>query len=136
MVLSQNPQSGTQVKPGTVVRITVSEPGVTVPSVLGQTQAQATATLQGAGLQVNTVLGTPTSGGYGAGQVFATSPSAGTVVAAHTTITIDVVAGSTTTSPPPSTSPPVTTSPPPSTSPPATTSPGPSAGRARRPVPA
>ncbi|HEU5418654.1 MAG TPA: Stk1 family PASTA domain-containing Ser/Thr kinase [Streptosporangiaceae bacterium] len=121
VVLSQSPVGGSQVKPNSVVRITVSEPGVTVQSVIGMSQDQATSTLQGQGLVVNVVLGTPTSGNFGAGQVFATNPTAGTVVASGTTVTIDVVAGATTTTPPPTTSPPTETTSPPTdtTSPPA-----------------
>src|SRR6266851_3945325 len=56
-VISQNPISGTQVTSGSAVNLVVSSgpAPVTVPSVVGATQAAATTTLTAAGLKLGTV---------------------------------------------------------------------------------
>ena len=56
-VISQDPSAGAWVSPGTVVALTVSKgpAPVSVPNVVGMTQAAASAAMTGAGLTVGTV---------------------------------------------------------------------------------
>jgi eukaryotic-like serine/threonine-protein kinase len=129
-VLRQNPPGGTMVAPRSTVSIVVAGPGRAVPKVIGETEAQAKSTLENDGFLVVPSQGTATSPGFGPGQVYATSPTPGKVVAPGTTVTIFVQAGASS-SPPTSTSPPPTSPPPTSTSPPPTTS-SPPAGVLRR----
>jgi serine/threonine protein kinase/beta-lactam-binding protein with PASTA domain len=120
-VISQSPPAGTKVAPGTIVTLEVSEGGSNVPNVIGQTQAAATAELQGKGFMVNPVITSSAPAGTPPGTVFSMSPSPGSNAQSGATITISVAAAAST-SPPPTTSPPTdTTSPPPGglTSPPA-----------------
>ncbi|HUZ27374.1 MAG TPA: Stk1 family PASTA domain-containing Ser/Thr kinase [Streptosporangiaceae bacterium] len=109
-VVRQSPPAGSQVAPGSSVTIYVSQGGVAIPAVIGQSQAAATAALEAKGFQVQPVTATAPAG-FTPGDVFAMSPSSGSVVPPGTTVTIDIAAGSAATSPPPTTSPP-TTSPP------------------------
>jgi hypothetical protein len=51
-VISQDPPAGRVVDPGTPVLLTITTPGVKVPSVMFQTKAAATTTLEGLGLVV------------------------------------------------------------------------------------
>jgi len=76
LVISTSPGAGASVAKGSSVTVTVSEgPHLTkVPAVAGESVAQATATLQAAGLGVANVFGPPTT------TVFVTSPQAGTTV--------------------------------------------------------
>jgi serine/threonine-protein kinase len=118
-VVSQSPKPNVKVPPGSSVRIDISQGGVKVPSVIGESQSVATTTLQNDGFTVQVVTGTPPNG-FAAGTVFATNPTGGAIVPAGSTITISVASAPT--SAPPTTPPPTTTSPPP-TSPPVSTSP-------------
>lgn len=87
-VISQNPAAGTQVNSGSDVAVVISRgPAISVPSVVGQTQAEAGTTLTAAGL----VLGTVTeafSNTVPFGQVISQNPTAGTDVAAGTAVSV------------------------------------------------
>lgn len=116
-VASQSPQAGTPVKPGGTVTIGVTAKAqvVKVPgSVIGMTQAQAMALLQGPPYNYF-VTPTPGSGPGAVGTVYATSPPVGTTLGPGSPITIYVVQA-------PSPSPSVT----PSTTPSNTPTPNPS----------
>ncbi len=93
IVYNQSPLVGFSVKKGSsVVDLSVSTgiERVTVPTVVGLSQAAANAALTGAGLKVSTtvenVAGT-------AGQVLSSNPPAGSTVDVGTTVTITVVSG-------------------------------------------
>jgi len=97
LVMSQSPSGGVPVPKDSAVGITVcsATAAVVVPDVVGQTQSQATTTLQGHGLTVNTTTTSEcdaTSDGIVAGQ----SPSGGASVQEDSTITITVCEGITT----------------------------------------
>jgi beta-lactam-binding protein with PASTA domain len=100
-VLSQSPAAGKRVGKGTSVMLIVCSPASTppppppppvtvkVPNVLGSTQQNATATLQGTGLSASTA----TTGNCGAadnGQVLSQSPAAGREVAKGTSVMLSV----------------------------------------------
>jgi eukaryotic-like serine/threonine-protein kinase len=118
-VVRQSPVGGIKVKPGSTVTIYVSSGGDRVPSVIGDTQAQATTALQNAGFVVTAVTAQPPAGsGVAAGHVFATSPPAGKIAGHGSTVTIYIAAAAST-SPSPTATPSPTSSPSPSsTSPP------------------
>jgi beta-lactam-binding protein with PASTA domain/tRNA A-37 threonylcarbamoyl transferase component Bud32 len=129
-VVRQNPPPGTSVAAGSSVTISVSQGGVAVPNEIGQTQAAATAALQGKGFLVQAVTATAPNG-FAAGAVFAMSPGPTKVVPPGTTVVIDIAAGPASSSPPPTSSspPPTSSSPPPtSSSPPPTSSSPPTPG--------
>ena len=86
-VLSQSPAGGTTVNAGSKVNITVSNGMVTVPNVVNQSEAQAQATLQNAGFNVQVVdqQSTQTDG-----TVLAQSPTANNKAKKGTTVTITV----------------------------------------------
>ena len=103
-VISQNPTafaipgSPTQgVAPGSTVALVIAS-GTVVPNVVGQTQANATTAIIGAGLTVGTI--TNVAGGT-AGNVASTTPGSGTVAAPGSAVNLSVftaappVAGST-----------------------------------------
>ena len=75
-VISTGPASGAQAPYGSQVTVNVSTgpPTVQVPNVQGDTVQQATAALQGAGLNPSGVQGNPT------GTVVGTQPSIGSTV--------------------------------------------------------
>jgi eukaryotic-like serine/threonine-protein kinase len=114
-VISQSPGSGTQVKVGSQVTIVVAQAlkKTAAPSVVGQSEAQAIATLTGAGFSSHTVSRTVTDPTK-VGLVVQQSPEAGHKLAPGATITIAVGAlaqqttstSTTTTTPPPSAAPP------------------------------
>jgi serine/threonine-protein kinase len=71
---------------------------VAVPSVKGQTEAEATATLKGKGLEVEVDPTTLPAGDPNIGRVIDADPKAGTMVDPGSVVTITVgVAGSSTT---------------------------------------
>ncbi len=118
-VLSANPGSGSKAPKGSAVVLTVSSGPVSVrvPSVTGQTQAQAGQNIGALGL---TVGGSPiqqASTQYQAGLVIGSEPPAGTLVKPGATVNLVVSTGSptptttTTTSPPSTTTSPSTTMP-------------------------
>ena len=91
-VIQQAPPAGQQVPAGTSVGITISQgPGsATVPSVVGKSQSDAQSALKSAG------LGSQVVNNYNAapkGQVYAQTPSAGTLVAPGTVVAIQVSKG-------------------------------------------
>jgi len=128
-VLSQKPVAPQLVKRNSTIRLTVSgtQTSTTVPSVLGDSPAEAGSTLQGANLTVGSQ--SSMCSGYQAGTVAAQSPAPGNTVAPSTPVNLSISTGScvTTTVPPPTTTTPTTTSPPttaptttPTTTPPTT----------------
>ena len=100
-VLSANPQSGSNVNPGSIVVLTVSSgpADVSVPSVIGLSQSQAGATLGQAGLSVGSVS-FEASTVYSSGQVIQSNPGPGTLVSPGTAVNLAVSTGA----PPPTTS--------------------------------
>src|ERR1019366_5279031 len=103
-VVGQNPPGGTKVPQASTVTLDISSGGTPVPSVIGEPQAEATATLQSDGFKVKPVIA-QASAGFAAGTVFQTSPPANATVAQGSTVTIYVAAAVTPTSAPSSTSP-------------------------------
>jgi eukaryotic-like serine/threonine-protein kinase len=93
VVINSSPQEGNNVPANTLVTLFVSkgQAPVAVPSVVGQPQNQAEATLQAKGFQVN--VKTDATSSAPAGQVISQSPSGGTA-APGATITITVSGGS------------------------------------------
>jgi eukaryotic-like serine/threonine-protein kinase len=90
-VISQTPGGGTQLKVGGQVTIVVAQAlkKVAAPSVVGQSEAQAIATLTSAGFSSNTVSRTVTDPTK-VGDVVQQSPEAGHKLAAGATVTIAV----------------------------------------------
>ncbi len=90
-VISQTPGGGTQLKVGGQVTIVVAEAlkKVAAPSLVGQSEAQAIATLTSAGFSSNTVSRTVTDPTK-VGIVVQQSPEAGHKLAAGATVTIAV----------------------------------------------
>jgi len=89
-VMGQAPNPGIQVQKGTTVILTLAKApmNVTIPSVVGLSQADATSSIQAAGLTVGTVkqeVSTST-----AGTVIAQDPAAGTVVPGGVTVNLTV----------------------------------------------
>ncbi len=87
MVLSQSPSSGTTVDEGSSVNITVSNGMVEVPNVVGNSEAQANATLINAGFNVQ-VINQPSSDPTGT--VLAQSPNGGSKAQKGAQVTITV----------------------------------------------
>jgi serine/threonine-protein kinase len=96
-VIRTQPGTGTQAaKDSTVTLVISSGPRqVTIPDVVGQSEASATSNLEGAGLKVSVV--TVTSPGS-AGRVISQTPGGGSRANAGSTVTITVGAAATTTS--------------------------------------
>jgi serine/threonine-protein kinase len=92
VVINSSPQEGNNVPANTLVTLFVSkgQAPVAVPSVVGQPQNQAEATLQAKGFQVD--VKTDATSSAPAGQVISQSPSGGTA-APGATITITVSGG-------------------------------------------
>jgi serine/threonine-protein kinase len=119
-VLAQDPAAGAQVDSGSAVNITVSSGQVTVPNVVGASEAQARSDLAQAGFDTQVVVLTDSTA-LG-GTVLAQSPQAGQTLARGSVVTISVAA-----SPQPTAEPgPVTTASPPPVDPAAPASPSPS----------
>ncbi len=98
MVLSQSPSSGTTVNAGSKVNITVSNGMVSVPNVVNQSEAQAQATLQNAGFNVQVV---DQQSSQPAGTVLAQSPVANNKAKKGATVTITVASSSSLSAAPP-----------------------------------
>ena len=98
MVLSQSPSSGTTVNAGSKVNITVSNGMVSVPNVVNQSEAQAQATLQNAGFNVQVV---DQQSSQPAGTVLAQSPLANSKAKKSSTITITVASSASVSAAPP-----------------------------------
>ena len=92
LVSAQSPTEGTNVEKGTVVTIDVSsgKPEVTVPSVVGQSEADAVEELTRAGLDAQVV---EVDSDKDQGTVTGQSPTAGTVVVEGTQVRINVSRG-------------------------------------------
>ena len=92
IVFQQTPTEGTEVAKGTVVTIDVSsgKPEVTVPSVVGQSLANAVAELTSAGLDAQVV---EVDSDRDPGTVTGQAPPAGTVVVEGTQVRINVSRG-------------------------------------------
>jgi eukaryotic-like serine/threonine-protein kinase len=118
IVVSQEPQAGSNLNEGSAVALTVSKGGkpVTVPDVVGTTSSEATTTLQNAGLKVN-VVAVPSD--QPSGTVVAQNPAAGKQAQAGGTVRLNVAKapGQTTTQPAATTPPPGTTTEAPATAP-------------------
>ena len=95
-VVAENPASGTSIPAGSSTGITVCQaapPQVVVPDVTGQTQSDATTTLQGLGLTVS--VADSTACDYQLyGTVLTQQPTGGTSVAAGSAVTITVCSNS------------------------------------------
>jgi hypothetical protein len=93
-VLTQAPLAGSAVRGGTSVALTISgvQTSVTVPNVIGQSQADATATLAAAGLNA-TLQGPVTNAHVSPGIVFVQGPAAGSRVEQRSNIAITISAG-------------------------------------------
>ncbi len=93
-VISENPLAGASVATGSAVNLTVSTgpPPVSVPNVLGLTQAGAMSALSGAGLTVGTVS-TASSATVPSGSVISENPLAGASVAANSAVNLLVSTG-------------------------------------------
>src|SRR4029077_5043175 len=94
-VISQTPVAGTQVNVGSAVALVVSTgiPQVTVPNVVGLTEAAATSALGGAGLSLGEGSSTAPSTTVPAGSVISQSPVAGSRVNAGTVVSLVVSSG-------------------------------------------
>ena len=99
-VVAQDPPAGDKVVQGTEVVLDVSKgtKTVTVPNVVGMTEANARSTLEAAGFQVSST--NAPSDSTPSGSVSAQSPSAGTDAPKGSTVTITVSTGPSTTSVP------------------------------------
>ncbi|HQL95100.1 MAG TPA: PASTA domain-containing protein, partial [Candidatus Hydrogenedentes bacterium] len=93
-VISQNPAAGVEVAPGASVDLVVSKgpAPVTVPNVVGLTQAAAESALTGAGLAVGTVTES-FSETVPLGQVMSQSPASGVSVVPGTAVNLEVSKG-------------------------------------------
>jgi len=93
-VIAQNPLAGNKVKQGSNVSLTVSSgPGpATVPTVVGETLAQAKSSIQLAGLKPGNIV-RQTSTQYAKGRVIDTSPAAGQQPPVGTPVTIFLSSG-------------------------------------------
>jgi eukaryotic-like serine/threonine-protein kinase len=110
-VIGSSPAAGASVPAGSAVDLVVSSGKTGVPNVVGQSEAQARATLVQAGFSDITTVTQPSSAQPGT--VLAQAPPAGTSAGPSTPVTLTVA---TTPSPPPSTAP-TTNAPSPSPSP-------------------
>ncbi|HMR94799.1 MAG TPA: Stk1 family PASTA domain-containing Ser/Thr kinase [Microthrixaceae bacterium] len=107
LVISTDPAGGTTAKKGAAVTITVSTgvEQVSVPNVVGQTETNATNTLQGRGFNVDTSTKTVPAGDSDIGRVISQDPTSGKQADKGSTVKIVVgVAATSTTSTPPTSS--------------------------------
>ena len=92
-VISESPAPGASVAGGSAVNLVVSSgPPITVPNVVGDTQAVATTAITAAGLTLGTVTG-QTSATVPAGVVISESPAAGSSVASGSAVNLVVSSG-------------------------------------------
>lgn len=110
-VLAQDPAAGLTVEAGTKVSITISNGLVTVPNVVGLSQAQASSNLGNAGFQLKVIY--QTSASDPAGTVLAQAPTANSKAkkGSQVTITVATAPSPSPTPTPSSTSPPAATGP-------------------------
>ena len=102
VVASQNPAPNATVPPNTSVSIVVSD-CVSVPGVVGQSAGAAQAAITNAGLVATTTTDTTCGNGASAGQVDSQNPSATSLVAPGSTVTLSVCQPATTTTTSPTT---------------------------------
>jgi beta-lactam-binding protein with PASTA domain len=88
IVIEQNPPEGERVRPGTVVSITVEKEKIPVPSVIGQTQVEASRILSSEGFRLGRIRERRTGGTPGV--VLSQNPTANSQVAPGTPITLVV----------------------------------------------
>jgi hypothetical protein len=93
-IISQAPAAGASVAPGSAVNLVVSTgpANVSVPNVVGLTQAAATTAITGAGLVVGTVT-TASSPTVAAGSVISQNPVGGSSVAPGSAVNLVVSTG-------------------------------------------
>ena len=94
-VISESPVSGTLVAQGSAVNLVVSTgppPLVSVPNVVGMTQANATTAITGAGLAVGTVT-TASSTTVAAGLVISQNPAGGASVSTGSAVALVISTG-------------------------------------------
>jgi beta-lactam-binding protein with PASTA domain/tRNA A-37 threonylcarbamoyl transferase component Bud32 len=107
LVASQNPAAGAQVPPSTAVNLVVSTgPCVSVPSVIGESQDQASSDITAAGLVPAFTQDTTCNGGASTGNVDGQDPAGGAQVSNGSTVNMTVCNSpttTTTTSPTPTT---------------------------------
>jgi beta-lactam-binding protein with PASTA domain/predicted Ser/Thr protein kinase len=116
-VVAQSQPVGTLVDTGSAIDISVSDGKVTVPNVVGSSEAQAKSDLANAGFTVNVV--TQEDGTVPVGQVLAQSPKAGTSAVKGTLVTITVAKAPPSPTPTPTPTPTSTPTTTPTTTPPA-----------------
>ncbi|WNM27385.1 Stk1 family PASTA domain-containing Ser/Thr kinase [Demequina capsici] len=94
-VISTDPVADTQADEGSTVTVVVSAApdSVTVPSVRGMTQDDATAALEAAGLVVDSIDSTQHDPGLDAGRAIGTDPAESTVVDYGSSVTLSVADG-------------------------------------------
>jgi beta-lactam-binding protein with PASTA domain len=94
VVISQTPGGGTEVSQGSAVALSVSSgpASVTVPNVVGLTQANAESAIVAAGLTVGAVT-TATSDSVPAGNVINQTPGSGTAVTSGSAVDLAVSSG-------------------------------------------
>jgi serine/threonine-protein kinase len=111
LVIRTDPPAGTQVEEGSTVTLVVSSgpAPVAVPNVVGQTEEQATASLQGAGFSRSVELVEVPFGSADAGRVVSQSPAGGQQAPAQSNVVIRVGKEA---APPPTQAPTTTTAPP------------------------
>jgi serine/threonine-protein kinase len=121
-VIRTSPEANTPIEPGGTVRVVLSSgtEQVPVPNLLGQTRAEATATLQSVDLRLGGVTSEPSD--RAAGEVISTTPSAGVQVGIGSQVDLVLSLGPTP-SPSPSPTPEPTASPTPAPTPPPTPAP-------------
>ncbi len=126
-VIRTDPEAGTKVSLSTPIVLLISGGGEKVPNVADEQASDAESAIRAANLVPRVDNTQPGPPGATPGTVWQTSPGVGTVVLPGQTVTIFVVPGSNSPSPPPSSPPssPPPSSPPPS-SPPASPPPSPS----------
>jgi beta-lactam-binding protein with PASTA domain len=95
-VISQSPAAGASVAPGSAVALVISlgpaPVNVTVPNIVGSTQAVAQAAIVGAGLTVGTVT-SANSATVAPGSVISQSPAAGASVAQNSAVAMVISLG-------------------------------------------
>ena len=93
-IIEQDPASGAQVDKGAAVAVVVSTgpESVTVPDLVGKTQAQAKAALEKAGLQLGDVTETDTTE-QEKGHVVSSNPASGDQVAKDTKVSLEIASG-------------------------------------------
>ena len=93
-IISQNPAAGSSVSSGATVSFVVSSgSSLSVPSVVGMTQAAATNTLGDAGLSVGTIT-TTSSWTVPSGQVISQDPASGSIVLIGSSVNLVLSLGS------------------------------------------